>query len=352
MRGGRGKAIEFWPCTIIGEARGKSRDGRAEPSHPHPALSRRERVLSGAFAVAEVAEAAVKIAAGDQLVVGARVDNLAMVHDHNAVGQRDHARAMGDHEGSTVAGEFLQHLEDELFAFKVDLAGGFVEQEDFGVAENGAGERDSLPLATGEAAAGGPDERLVAAGQLVEDEAMGVSGASGGFDFGHRRIGFAVADVVLDRVVEHQDFLRDESEALSQVAETNVANIGSFDGDAAAGRVVEAWQELHERSFAAAVGADDGDGFAGANFQVDAAEHGFLLEILEADVFKLERTLERRQGNRANRIEDFLLAVEHFVHAVGGGDGLLDVAEFARQAAAWVAHAGEHCEKDAHVAMG
>ena len=44
-----------------------------------------------------------------------------------------------------------------------------------------------------------------------------------------RRVGLAVADVVFDRVVEHQDFLRHEAEAHAQVVEADVADVGAFD---------------------------------------------------------------------------------------------------------------------------
>ena len=120
--------------------------------------------------------------------MGAGVDDLAVVHDDDAVGERDHAHAVRDHERGAVAGEFFEHLEDELLAFDVDLAGGFVEQQDFGIAEDRAGERDALPLAAGEAAAAGADERFVAVGQLFGDERVGVGCAGGGFDFGHRGV--------------------------------------------------------------------------------------------------------------------------------------------------------------------
>ena len=79
--------------------------------------------------------------------------------------------------------------------------------------------------------------------------------------------GLAVADVVFDRVVEHQDFLRHEAESHAQVAEADIADVGAFDRDAAGGRIVEPRQQLHERGLAAAVGADDGDGFAGARLR-------------------------------------------------------------------------------------
>ncbi len=112
--------------------------------------------------------------------------------------------------------------------------------------------------------------------------------------------------------------------------------------------IVEPRQELQERGLAAAVGADDGDGFAGADVQADVAEDGFSGMVLKADVLEPERSLERRQRDRIRRVDDLRLAVEDFVHAVGGGDRLLDVAEFAGEAAGRVAHAGEHREEDAH----
>ena len=87
--------------------------------------------------VVEVAEASIKVAALHELAVAAGVDDLAVVRHDDTVGERDHER-------SAVARELLEHVEDELFAFDVDLAGRFVEEQDLGVAEDGPGERDAL----------------------------------------------------------------------------------------------------------------------------------------------------------------------------------------------------------------
>ena len=115
--------------------------------------------------------------------------------------------------------------------------------------------------------------------------------------------------------------------------------------------IVEPGQQLHERGLAAAVGADDRDGFASADIQVYAAEDRLFGMVVEADVFELERPLQSRERHRFCRVEDGWLAVHHFVDAVGGGDGLLDVAELAGESAGRVAHAGEHREEDAHIAV-
>jgi hypothetical protein len=109
---------------------------------------------------------------------------------------------------------------------------------------------------------------------------------------------------------------------------------------------------LQQCGFAATVGADDGDRFSGPHFQVDVAEHLFVRVVMEAEPLEANGPLERRQRDRIGRIDDRRLAVEHFEHAVGGGDGLLDVAEFVGQPAGRVAHAGQHGEENAHHAVG
>ena len=47
----------------------------------------------------------------------------------------------------------------------IDGAGGLVEDQDGGVAEHGAGQRDALPLAAGESVAALADDRVVAVRQ-------------------------------------------------------------------------------------------------------------------------------------------------------------------------------------------
>ena len=81
----------------------------------------------------------------------AHVDDLAVFHGHDAVGQREGGQAVGDEDDGAVADEGLQRLLDRLLALQVDLAGGLIEDQDGGVAEIGAGQGDPLPLSAGEA---------------------------------------------------------------------------------------------------------------------------------------------------------------------------------------------------------
>src|SRR4051794_24960146 len=105
----------------------------------------------------------------------------------------------------------------------------------------------------------------------------------GRFDFVASGVRLAVPDIVLDRVVEHQNLLRDQAETQTKIAKADVADVGAVDQNAAGGWVVEPRQQLHECRFAATVGADDGDGFASANIQIHAAEYRLIRVIMEAD---------------------------------------------------------------------
>ena len=72
---------------------------------------------------------------------------------------------------------------DALLGFRVDIARRFVEDENGGVAQEGAGERDALALAAGEGGAAFADDGVVTLGERGDELVRG--GVAGGlFDFG------------------------------------------------------------------------------------------------------------------------------------------------------------------------
>ena len=54
---------------------------------------------------------------------------------------------MRDHDECAVLAELGQRLIDQLLAFDVDLARGFVQNQDFRIAEKRPGQRNALALA-------------------------------------------------------------------------------------------------------------------------------------------------------------------------------------------------------------
>ena len=118
---------------------------------------------------------AVGIAAADQFVVGAGVDNPALVHDHDPIGQGQRRQAVGDDDRGPVTRKLFQHLVDQLLALQIDLAGRFVQDQNRRIAQDGPGQRDALALSAGEFASLGTDVGIVAMLQPRLDELVGMS---------------------------------------------------------------------------------------------------------------------------------------------------------------------------------
>jgi hypothetical protein len=85
----------------------------------------------------------------------------------------DRAEAMGDDETGAAGHQRSEGLLDEPLVFRVELAGGFVENQDVRIGEHGAGDGDALALPAGEAQAALADRRVVTLGQFG-DEVVGV----------------------------------------------------------------------------------------------------------------------------------------------------------------------------------
>src|SRR5262245_30365111 len=135
--------------------------------------------------------------------MGAAFDDAAFVEEEDEIGAADGGKAVSDDEGG-AAGEEIGHGSlNKLLAFGVEVAGGFVEDEDLRVGEDGAGDGEALLLAAGELDAAFADERVVLLGK-ADDEFVGVGAAGSIFDFGVGGVVAAVGDVVADGAVEEE----------------------------------------------------------------------------------------------------------------------------------------------------
>ena len=90
-----------------------------------------------------------------------------MVDPHNLVRQRQRALAVRDHDQRAVAAKLGERVVDQPLAVDVDLAGRFVEDQEFRVPQKRAGQGDPLPLAAAQPLAVRADDRLVAVGKCT-----------------------------------------------------------------------------------------------------------------------------------------------------------------------------------------
>ena len=81
-----------------------------------------------------------------------RLDDLAGVHEHDAVGHRaGEAHLMGDHEhGHPLRSQALDDVEDLGDHLRVEGGCGLIEEHDLGIHGQGTGNRHALLLAAGQ----------------------------------------------------------------------------------------------------------------------------------------------------------------------------------------------------------
>ena len=207
----------------------------------------------------------------------ALLHNAAVLQHHNQVGLLHGGKAVGDYQGGAARhGGFECGLHHAL-ALCVQRAGGFVQQQQGRILQDGARDRNALALAARQAHASLPQKGVVALGQGA-DELVG----KGGFGSGHHfiRAGFrlAVADVFQRAAGENYRVLRHDADAPAQVVQRQRPDVGAVqaDGSRVAGvpgvRIVKTQQQLEHRALACAAGTDQRDRLARTHLQAEAGQ--------------------------------------------------------------------------------
>jgi hypothetical protein len=181
-----------------------------------------------------------------------------------------------DDEGEVL---FTVQVDEELGEVRgggaVERAGGFVGEEEFGLVDEGAHDGDALAFAAGELA--GSVFKSRAEGDAIEEFAGAVRGAGAeGAVFGGE---CGDEDVFEDGALGQKVMaLEDEADlAVAEVGEGEVVESGevlAIEADGAGGGAVEGADDIEEGAFAGAGWADDGEGIAGREVEVDAVEDG------------------------------------------------------------------------------
>ncbi len=212
---------------------------------------------------------------------------------------------MGDgHDG---AGVVLQGALEPRDRVGVEVVGGLVEQQQVGLRQQDACERDTTPLTAGEVVDGGVSGR---AAQRVHGDVDGavhvlVAGCSHlRFEFGLLGADLFVVGVGIGVAGEHGVVLLLERDRVSHAVHHVAADVlrlvevrllgqvahGVAGGEAcdAVVLVVEAGHDLQQRRLARAVVPDDADLGAGEEREVDVAQHLFVRRVEPVEVLHLE----------------------------------------------------------------
>ena len=183
-------------------------------------------------------------------------------------------RGMGDDDEDAlhILLQVGEEAEDVPGGGFVEVTGGFVAEEEFGVADEGAGDGDALFFAAGEL--GG--EVVDAGGEAdAVDEFLGADDEAV----------FAFADEGGGEDVFQDGALGEEAMVLEDEADAGVTEAGLFglfegpgldvvEEELAGGGGIEEAEDVEEGAFAGAGGAHDGEGVAEMEVEVDGFEDG------------------------------------------------------------------------------
>src|SRR5262245_45252253 len=112
----------------------------------------------------------------------ASLDDPAVFHQQNQVRAAYGRKPVSNHE-CRPGGEKAGHrCLDELLAFRIEVAGGFIEDQDLWRSENRPGYRKTLLLSSGQLDSPFTDEGLVTLRKLC-DELMRIGSMGSVFDF-------------------------------------------------------------------------------------------------------------------------------------------------------------------------
>ncbi len=252
------------------------------------------------------------------------VQHLPVRHHDDAVGVSERREPVGDDERGAVLDEQVERALDQLLVLGVDGGRGLVQNQQVGVLENGPRDADALPLAAAEAASLLARVGVVGLGEL-HDEIVCIGDPRGPDHVLLACLRLAVTNVLQDRFPEQEGALAHGGELFPERFQVDLGQVPAVDEDAAAGRVVEAAQQLDERRFARAAGADDADRLARLHLQRDVLEHRRAAFVVEAHVLQADALADAVQLVAVFVPADDGFGVEHVEDSFGTRRGILEL---------------------------
>ena len=176
---------------------------------------------------------------------------------------------MRDHDHRAIHDQLVQRVHDLGLGLNVEGGSGLVEDQDGGVAQESAGNGNTLPLTAGEVLAlltyGG-----IVAFRQVHDGLVDI-GFFGDFnDLLDAGSGLADGDILANGALKEDRVLQHHADIVAQYVQGIQATIHAVDFNHALLNIVEARDQLDQRGFAAAGEADQSDPLARAEMQIDA----------------------------------------------------------------------------------
>ena len=200
---------------------------------------------------------------------------------------------MGNRDHRAAPRDLLDIGVDDGLAVGIERAGRLVENEDARIEDQGARDRQALPLPAGQVGRAFVDIGVVAARQTV-DEFLGARHPRGAHDVVEGRISFGGGDVLADRAAEQEVFLQDHADAAAQMRNIVFADVDAVDLDQALVIRMKALQQARDGRLARTAAPHDAQRRADGNLERDAIERGRQRALVgEAHIAELDLALQR-----------------------------------------------------------
>ena len=176
---------------------------------------------------------------GEQLVVRALLDDVAVANYQDHVGVADRGQAVCDNKAGAALHQRIRGALNKLLGAGIDVGCRLVQNQRRAVGQNGAGNGHELALALRKVGAFLVDHKVVTAGERM-DKVVAACSACSGLDLGIACIGASVADVLADGAVKQPRILQHHGKLAAQCRAVPIAYVDAIDAQRAAVHVVEA----------------------------------------------------------------------------------------------------------------
>ena len=220
-----------------------------------------------------VVQAAVGALGRKKLRMTPLLDHAMPIDHHDPVGIADRCEPMGDDEAGAAGSQLRQRLLDGPLGFAVEGTGRLVQDQDRGILQKHAGNRDALPLPTRKLHPALAEDRVEPLRHIGDHPSqLGALGCRQ--DVSLTRAEAPVGNVLAERSAKQEHLLLHNTDLLPQGGKRHARDVDAVDHDPAAMHVIEARQQRAERALAGAGRADESHGLTGPDVEAHAAQHG------------------------------------------------------------------------------
>ena len=235
---------------------------------------------------------------------GARVDDASLVEHDDAVGDLQARPAMRHQQRGPQPGGLAQPRVDPRLDERIDGRCRVVEHEQPRRAEQGAGDRNPLPLAAGEGEPALAHDRIETIGQRV-DELLGFGRPGGRPDVLIGGIGPSIGDVGRDGVGEQEALVEDDGLGRTHRGEAGLPHVDAAQPDRSFLGIEVPLQQRDECRLAGSGTADQCDRLTGCDGQRQPVQdRDRPVVVTEADLVELDSDGSVRNGYGIRRVVD------------------------------------------------